>query len=102
MFVDGKAVWIQRRTARVYDGFDVTVVAPAEATLSMTLQSAGQPPVREQLEVRVVDLYAAEKIIPVGEGGARLVMRRRPGDALAIHVDRPHLIYKPGQKFLAG
>ncbi len=108
IWIDDQALWIQRRTARVYDGFDVTVVAPAEARLNMTLQSAGpppavsgRPPARARLDVSIAELYTAEKTIPVGEDGARLVVRRRPGDALAVHVDRPHLIYKPGEHFVA-
>ena len=50
IWIDGRAVWIQRRTAGVYDGFDVTVVAPADARLSMTLQSTGHTPARERIE----------------------------------------------------
>lgn len=100
LWSDDGAVWVQRRTARVYDGFDVAVVAPPDAVLSVNLQAAGEQSPHERIEVRVLDLLDRPQIIPLG-GDRRLVIRRTPGDALPVEIDRPHLVYSPGEVFQA-
>ena len=99
IWIEGDAVWIQRRTPRTYDGFDVTVVAHPTATLNMTLQSPDREALREQLSVRISELTRNKHTLPIGRDGTRLIIDRTPGDALAVRIDRQHLIFEPGDRF---
>jgi hypothetical protein len=99
--VDGGAVWIERRSDRVYDGLDVTVHAPGDATLSLTLVSPAHAASKAQATIRLGELDSDVKVLPVGHDGARASIRRTPGDVLGVSVDRKHLIYEPGERFTA-
>ena len=99
IWIDRGAVWFQRKTASVYDGFDVTVVAPPQARLIMTLQSCTQQSVQQQLEVAVADLYGKTHVEPLDSLGTRLVIRRTPGDSLVFRTERPHLVFGSGEQF---
>jgi len=93
------SVWMQRRAEGVYDGFDVTVVAPATAKIILTLQSPEPNPSRERIELPIAKIGAFLSAIPIGQSGARLAVRRAPGDALAVRLERSHVIYRPGETF---
>lgn len=101
LWLDEGALWLQRRTPRVFDGFDVTVVAPPTAMLRLTFQAAGGNPAREPIEVRVGDLYSRQFVTPLGQADRRLVIRRAPGDTLPVEIERSHLVYAPGERFRA-
>lgn len=101
IWVDGTAVWIQRRSVRLYDGLDVTVCAPGQARLNMTLSSPAQGSSPMQTAFGLAELGDGPIVAPLGTNGARVVIRRSPGDALAVDVDREHLIYNPGESFVA-
>ena len=98
LWSDGNAVWFTRRTPRIYDGFDVSVTAPATAVLNLTLQSKG---LHEQFEARVADICESPSVFSFADEEGRLVISRTPGDSVFINVDRPHLVYTPGESFVA-
>ena len=95
------AVWIHRKLSRAYDGFDVTIEARPSVVLSLTLKSLDGSGLDEQLQWSLSELYTGVRAHPIGKDGGRLVIRRAPGDALSARIDRPHLIYGPGDTFSA-
>ena len=100
LWIDGPAVWIQRRSARVYDGCDVTVMGPASATLSIHLQSVDEESVRGHLTAKLADFTLKTKVVRLGDGAGRLSVRRTPGDEMPLRFDRLHLVFAPGERFV--
>jgi hypothetical protein len=105
--VDGDSIWLQRRSTRVYDGFDVTWIGGGDSTITVTLQSAGTDapgntgPDRWRFEVVPADLNAQPRVFTLANSDTRLSVRRTPGDVLCIQTERPHLIFEPGERLLA-
>lgn len=100
---EGGAIWIQRHSPRVYDGFDVLVRSGPRATLRVTLQSPKPTPLRTSFVVPLAEIASGDRsrTIEVGRDGDRVVLRRTPGDVLALRTDRPHLVFEPGEEFEA-
>jgi hypothetical protein len=101
LWADGKCLWLGRRNACSRDGFEVTVIAPPSAHLSFTLQSSAPDGVRQRFDCLVSDLEGECKCLSAKSAALRLSVQRAPGDALRIVVDRPNLIYRPGETFKA-
>lgn len=104
LWIEGKNLWLRRRTAGMYDGFDVTATGDAEAKLVVTLQSenpeeAGRiEPQRHRVEFRLGELRSEPRVFSL-TGQSRLAVRRAPGDELRVEIDRPHVIFEPGDVF---
>ncbi|HID21357.1 MAG TPA: hypothetical protein EYP14_03035, partial [Planctomycetaceae bacterium] len=94
---NGQTAWISRRFSRIYDGFDVDVTAPVDTRLILTLQTEQ---VDQRFETTVWEVCRAGVTFSMADGG-RLVIRRAPGDALRVRMDRPHLVYAVGERFAA-
>src|SRR5579859_4146465 len=101
LWADGKCLWLGRRNPCDRDGFEVTVIAPPSAHLSFTLQAPGTGGVRQRFECLLSDLEGECKCLSAKSASLQLSARRAPGDALRIVVDRPNLIYQPGETFKA-
>jgi len=109
LWADGKSLWLQRRSPRLDDGFDVTVLAAPSARICFTLQTADFGELgravpggsRQQFEWTLSELRAKHLVFAFNDRTARLSVRRAPGDALRVSIDRPHLIYHPGEIFKA-
>jgi hypothetical protein len=101
LWPDGKSLWLGRRSPRLDDGFDATVIAPRSARLCFTLQNAVPGGWRQRFEWSLSDLHAKPQIFAFGDRAGHLSVRRAPGDVLRVAVDRPHLIYRPGEIFQA-
>jgi hypothetical protein len=101
LWADGKSLWLQRRSPRLDDGFDVTVIAPLSARVCFTLQTATPGGPRQQFEWALSELRAKPLVFAFNDHTGHLSVRRAPGDALRVSVDRPHLIYRPGEIFKA-
>lgn len=103
MWAEGGAIWIQRNAPRVYDGLDAVVRAPSSSTLRISLQPRGDDPVRSSFEVPLAELATGDgRTVRIGDDGDRIVVRRAPGDVLALETDRSHLVFEPGETFEAG
>jgi len=101
LWADGKCLWLGRRNACDRDGFEVSLVAPASAHVSFTLQAPGAGGPRQRFECLLSDLEGEGKCLSARSAGLQLCVRRAPGDALRIVVDRPNLIYRPREVFKA-
>ncbi len=101
LWADGKCLWLGRRNPSNRDGFELTVIAPPSAHLSFTLQAPGAGGLRQRFECLLADLEGDRKCLAAKSAALQLSVRRAPGDALRIVVDRPNLIYRPGEAFKA-
>ncbi len=100
LWADGKCLWLGRHKPSDRDGFEVSVIAPPSAHLSFTLQAPGNNGPRQRFECLLSDLEGGKSLSAKG-AALQLSVHRAPGDALRIVVDRPHLIYHPGETFKA-
>lgn len=86
------------RSPRTYDGCDLHIVAPAEATIRVKLFPAGNP-AGEVIELPLEKLKQGFHSLNLDQQKNRLLVQRSPGDQLRVNVARDHLIYGPGEKF---
>lgn len=98
---DGQGLWFSRRSRLRDDGFEVTLRAPRGARICFTLQTEVQGGWRRQFEWKVAEIGRDPIVFAFGDRPGRLIVRRAPGDELRVSVDRPHLIYRPGEIFKA-
>ncbi|MGE3317488.1 MAG: family 10 glycosylhydrolase, partial [Planctomycetaceae bacterium] len=102
---EGKNLWMRRRSIGVYDGFDVTAIGDPDSKITFTLQSEDPndhgelEPQRHQIEFRLSEISAEPRVYSL-TGETRLALRRTPGDNLRIQIDRPHLVFAPGETFV--
>lgn len=107
----GNEFHIRRNETRVYDGFDITVIAPPAAMLSFTLHSTGEStknsktnshePLLRKIRIPLADLDEKPQVISLKDENSRLILRRTPGDVLRFETERPHLIFDPGETLSA-
>ncbi len=96
--IDSTTLAIAPRYPRIYDGVDLRVIAPREASLVIELVPDGGeplPPVQWQIETLAKVFQQAN----FDDQGVRLVGQRSPGDRLPVSMDRDHLVFAPGEKF---
>jgi len=101
LWIDQGSVWIQRRSPRTYDAFEVTVLASPDAILTISLQVADTAQAAERMQVRVAELYEQSRSHTFQNHRGSLVIRRSPGDAIHVQTDRPHLVFEPEEEFTA-
>ena len=96
--VDESTLAIAPRFARTYDGVDLRVTAPRDATLIIDLRpdgGDGPPSIQWRLETLAKVVQQAN----LDDQENRLVGQRSPGDRLAVDLPREHLVFGPGEKF---
>ena len=95
--IDGATIRIEQRSPRVYDGFDVSVTAPLDAKLSLRFTDAvgGAPQ-----EVTLTDLVRGYRSFPLDDQKNRILIRRSPGDALRVALERDSLVFDPGETLI--
>lgn len=94
---DTTRVYVAGRSPRTYDGVDVSLEAPRDAVLriDLTNPSETQPP--QRIEVPLTQILDEPRNEALGSGGARIVVRRAPGDKLRVQFYRDHLLFVPGE-----
>ena len=90
---------IRPSSPRSYDGADLLVTAPIEASLFLELFGADEPRGPGWIEVRLADLLQGSFSSPLDDRGNRLVVRRSPGDDLRVKFSRKSLVFGPGELF---
>lgn len=101
IWVDGNAAWIRRTSPRAYDGFDVAIDAPETAMLTINLQAQAEQSTGRRIQFRLADVAQSSRVVDLRGSTGRLSIRRTPGDKLSVRLDRPHLVFEPGERFQA-
>ncbi len=101
LWPNGQSLWLGRHSSRRHDGFDVTLRAPRSARICFMLQTDAQSRRRRQFEWSLAEVGRDPMVFESGDGTAHLSVVRVPGDELRVSIDRPHLIYRPCEKFRA-
>lgn len=95
---------IRQRSPRTYDAVDLSVTAPASASLFVELQGDEKRPAGT-MEIRLADVLHGSYSASLDEQGNRLVVRRVPGDEFRVRLPprstrtglRSSLVYAPGE-----
>jgi len=92
-------VQIAQRNPRSYDGAELLVTAPPEAVLRVELAAAeaddAQPP--QRFDIPLASLQADYRAEALDEQQNRLLVRRAPGDAIRVRLNRQTLVFAPGE-----
>jgi hypothetical protein len=98
MWFDDGVLKIAARSARRYEGVDLSIDAPRDAKLLVRLapiEASATP----EIEIPLAELIDGTKTVEVDDHQNRLVARRLPGDSLRVEFDRPHLVFDPEETF---
>ncbi|HTQ38671.1 MAG TPA: hypothetical protein VMJ32_06570 [Pirellulales bacterium] len=94
---EGNHVEIHERSLRSYDGLDVLVTAPLNATLKLQFSDSLEPgSVPVVTETSLSDLVSKPLNRELDKSGNRLLVRRAPGDMLRVKLLQDHLVFSPG------
>ena len=88
---------IRQWSRRTYDGVDLTVQAPLQASLFVELVPADENQQAGWVEARLADLVHGKVNADLDDRGTRLVISRSPGDELRIDLARRSLVFEPGE-----
>ncbi len=95
---DGDVV-IRQAGARVYDGLDLAVEAPADAQLTIDLQPADTTSQVEPVRVALASLSQELTRRSLDANGNSLSLGRAPGDLLAVVLNRRALVFAAGEEW---
>jgi len=97
-----RSIWLQDGTVRIqsaspaaFHACEVTVRGPTEGKLLLNLGSPGSA--AQTFEFPLSQVLAQTQERTLDEHQNWLVLRRAPGDQLRVRIDRPHLIFAPGE-----
>ncbi len=89
---------ISHVVATNYNGIDVSLNGSIESTLKVELAPADQPDESTVYSFPVSSLISKGDHRSIDQTGNRCSIIRVPGDKLTFEVDRPHLVFRPGEK----
>jgi hypothetical protein len=96
--IDAATLGIAPRFPRAYDGIDLRITAPRDASLVIELAPDGGEPA-QSIEWQLETLAKVFQQANLDDQGNRLVGQRSPGDRLPVTIPRDHLVFAPGEKF---
>jgi len=99
IWFDQERIHIEQRSTRTYDAVDVWLTADPAARIKITLTDPASAEAPSQTELTLADILAEKHNSVIDEAGNRLVVGRMPGDELRVHIERDHLVYRPGEPF---
>jgi hypothetical protein len=97
--LDRGAVVLRRRSPRQNDAFEVSVTAAPESRLEFELHDRHGNVPAHTIHLALADCLQKPRVFPAEGSRPRVVVRRAPGDALAVTFDRPHLVFDPEESF---
>ncbi len=101
MWLEGGALQINQRSARLYDGADIAVTAPLDAVLSITFRDAQDPGAVSTVTSTPLSEFVGKPVVKeLDKERNRLLVRRTPGDMLRVVLHRDHLVFSPGEAFM--
>ena len=80
-----------------YNAMDVSLRGSPTSIVNVDLAPADQPDQRRVYSVQLRDLVAGGDHRALDQTGNRCSITRVPGDRLRFDIDRPHLIFRPGE-----
>jgi Glycosyl hydrolase-like 10 len=93
-------VRIEQPSSRFYDGFDLTVDGPVEATvLKIQLNRSDRPDEKKTIKISLRDIISSPLSRSLDDEGTRLLVRRSPGDKLRVRLEKDSLVFAPGDIF---
>jgi hypothetical protein len=92
-------LFIRQISPRTYDGLDLTVRAPLQASLFLELATSEEKDLPGWVEVRLADLVRGSQNTDLDDRGNRLIVRRSPGDELRVVLPPRPLVFTPGETF---
>jgi hypothetical protein len=95
--VDASTLAIAPRSPRSYDGVDLLVTAPLDASLIVDL-SPRDGPARPAIEWPLARLAKTFQQADLDDQKNRLVGQRSPGDRLPVTIECEHLVFAPAEK----
>lgn len=96
--LDSSRIVIAPLVKRSFDGCDVTVRAPVDARVRITLRSDQSPESRE-IEVGLSEILAGQISEPLDEFGSFFLAHRSPGDKLRVIPPKDSLVFSPGESW---
>lgn len=81
-----------------YNGIDISVQGSDATKLNVELAPFDQPDQRVVYSVQLGDLVSGGDHRDLDQTGNRCSIVRVPGDKLTFEIDRPHLIFRPGEQ----
>jgi hypothetical protein len=91
--LDGEHLRVRQRSPRTYDGVDLLLSAPADATLYVQLSPRDGQGSAPWMAVALAELVGGTFRAPLDDCGNRLLVRRCPGDELRVRSDSPCLVF---------
>lgn len=97
MWIEEGRLSVAQRSPRLYDGVDVDVDAPLEAMLMVALSADDDEANVEPQQISLERLLNRKITQYLDDRKNVVQVQRVPGDKLRIAIDRPALIYQPGE-----
>ncbi|HEV3339820.1 MAG TPA: family 10 glycosylhydrolase, partial [Pirellulales bacterium] len=97
IWIEEGRLWVDERSARVYDGVDVDIEAPLDASLLVALSAADDPESGSPQQIPLAQLLNRKVKTYLDDRKNILKVERVPGDKLRVATGRDSLIYQPGE-----
>ncbi|HWB11882.1 MAG TPA: family 10 glycosylhydrolase [Pirellulales bacterium] len=97
IWVEEGRLSVDESTARLYDGVDVDVEAPLDASLMIALSADDDPQSRTPEQIPLAQLLNRKLKTSLDDRKNVLQVQRVPGDRLRVDTGRESLIYQPGE-----
>ena len=94
--VDEKVVY-QPRTSRVFNSLEFQIRGNLSTVLNVVMQDRNDPKIVLKHQFPLQNILKQKEILPILQTGAQLVIQQAPGDAFALKINRPHLVFEPGE-----
>ena len=97
--VEGAVIRVDQRRPTTFNGFDVLVLAPADAKLVVELAPRDRPSAVRRVEVSLADLVTKPHGADLDEHKSQVFIERAPGDRVRVEFERDTLVFSPGETF---
>jgi hypothetical protein len=97
MWIEQDDLWVAERSPRLYDGVDVDVEAPLDASLIVALSPADNPKSGSPQQFPLEQLLNRKIRVRLDDQENVLEVQRVPGDKLRVDAGRDAVIYQPGE-----
>ncbi|WP_417388277.1 family 10 glycosylhydrolase [Gimesia sp.] len=94
----GQTVRYQPHSRRVFNSVEFTVRGVADAKLQVHVRDRDDSLVSLSQQFELKDILVQKVILPVNQTAAQLIVQQAPGDAFALKIRNPHLVFKPGEE----